>query len=188
MSKTIIVIVNGKPRAGKDQLIEYVEDRLKSLNIPSDSFSSIQPVKDMMANIGIDVTKKTPEDRKLLADIGDSLELHSNYKSYKCIETVNNWNQKRELNNVFFLHIREKKMIDYIQEYYSNIDDISIMKVLVTSPRQVDKSSNSADANVNDILYDYTIDNNKDLSHLDNLAGDFVTTLFLPYGGKYNYN
>lgn len=188
MSKTIIVIVNGKPKAGKDQLIEYVEDRLKSLNIPSDSFSSIQPVKDMMENIGINVTNKTPEDRKLLADIGDSLELHSNFKSYKCIETVNNWNQKQELNNVFFLHVREKKMIDYIQEYYSNIDAINIVKVLVTSPRQINKSSNSADANVGDIDYEYTVKNDGDLGHLDTLAGDLVTHLFGSHGGKYNYN
>ena len=108
-----VIVVNGKPRAGKDTAIAFMQEILAEHGIQSMQFSSIDPVRNVIQALGIDVSAKTPADRALLAEIGAAVEKHSGYRSKACLTEA-----LRFLccyhNAVVFLHIREPAMIETV--------------------------------------------------------------------------
>lgn len=176
-----IVFVNGKPRAGKDTAIGFLRQSFRRLGYMSGEFSSIDPVREMLLTAGIDVSQKTPADRKLLSRVGDEVEDHCSYRSAHCIaaarELFINASAKGQW-GVMFLHTREPKLIRKIAEMAeADLNAISI-NVLVRSPWEIAEASNESDAGVNDgITYDYIIENDGMLSHLQDRCGSLAQTL-----------
>ncbi|PZR89746.1 MAG: hypothetical protein DI537_20295 [Stutzerimonas stutzeri] len=161
-----VVIINGKPRSGKDTAVGFMQGVLKESCISSASFSSIEPVRTLLANAGIDVTAKTPADRALLAEIGFSLEKHSAYRSRATVEfTLEFFRLLAHKSGVVFLHIREPEMIERVTRLIEE-KGFDTITILVESNRAEKVISNAADMNVGDIDYTAILSNHGSLELL----------------------
>lgn len=166
----VVIIVNGRPRAGKDSTVNAMSQILYGAGFATDSFSSIDPIRHMLDRAGFDTSAKTPEDRALLAEVGDAVEKHSQFRSQRCIRsTLHFFDITGEKSAAMFLHVREPHIIDRICDQITKApgQDYRALKVFVTSPREEKQSSNAADSNVADVEYDSVIAN---ISTLDYLA------------------
>ena len=167
-----VFILNGKPRAGKDSAIAAMTQILRCSNVAVEAFSSIDPVKQMVARAGIDTSGKTPEDRALWAEIGNSVEKHSQWRTQRCFSEIAQFfnfvddNGTGNNSAVMFLHVREKLIIDRIAERVNRRLDWSVLKVIMRSNRAENVSSNAADMGVDEIEYNDEIVNNGTLDDL----------------------
>lgn len=164
-----VIIVNGRPRVGKDSTITAMTNLLTAERVPVTAFSSIDPIRDMLASAGIDVSAKSPADRRLMAEVGDSVEKHSNYRTNACILKAIDFFEANPGRAVIFLHVREKAIIERVKVRLENHPSggCKVLKVLVTGPRGEEVFSNHADRDVGLVGYDDTIHND---STLDDLA------------------
>lgn len=159
-----VIFVNGAPRAGKDTVIEFMQQHLDARNLPSGSFSSIDPVRAMLNRIGMNTSGKTEADRKLLATIGDALEEHSKRRSSWCVWNAVDFFSENGF-GVFFLHVREPLLIQRITAALAPLG-ITCLTVFVDGARAEYVFSNPADAGVADMVYDHTLLNNGTLEDL----------------------
>lgn len=161
-----VIIVNGKPRAGKDTAIAMMANHLKANGIETDSFSSIDPVRAMLARAGFYLQDKTLDDRALLAEVGDAVEKHSRWRSSQSFAKVESFFERTEDRPaVMFLHVREKLLIDRIADKV-RANGWQILLVYVKSKRAEQVYSNAADMGVTEIGYDAEISNDGDLNDL----------------------
>lgn len=174
--KTVIVI-NGKPRAGKDSTVEAMSALLKASDIMVTSFSSIDPVRDMLARVGFNLTSKTPEDRALLAEVGDSVEKHSQWRSGKCFGEISYFFDTAGAGRsaVMFLHVREPYLIRRIEERVRG-RGWEFITCFVRSKRAEDVTSNAADMGVEDMTYDTEIWNDGTLDDLARACDQMLFT------------
>lgn len=164
-----VIIVNGPPRAGKDTAIEFMTRAFKQRGYTVREFSSIDPVRNQMQFFGIDVTQKTPADRKLLATIGDALQEHSDYRTNQCIAEAKkffDWVKSHRdpiMKGVMFIHIREPDLIKKLEL------DMTVPVTTVYVKGGLSESvehNNPADANTEKMNYDIYIFNNGSLGGL----------------------
>lgn len=163
--KTVIVI-NGRPRAGKDSTVLAMQQILKGAGIATSDFSSIDPVRFMLQEAGIDLSAKTPEDRALLAEVGFSLEKHSHWRSQRCFRMIYGFfedNSSRPA--VMFLHVREPEIIARITDRVER-RKWRMLTVLVKSIREENVISNAADLGVEGMKYHEVLENNGTLDDL----------------------
>lgn len=160
-----VIIVNGRPRAGKDSSIEAMTNILTGAGIPTTAFSSIDPIRNMLTKAGLDVSAKTERDRALLAEVGDAVERHSEFRSRKCVAEAARFFFVCRGEAVMFLHVREKAIIDRISEKLAR-SGVKVLKIAVVSERAEHVTSNAADAGVDDIGYDAVLTNNGTLDDL----------------------
>jgi hypothetical protein len=187
MSEITVIFVNGKPKAGKDSFINLMGFHLDELNIPHRSFSSIDPIRDMLANVGANVTQKTTADRDLMSVIGDLLEDHSNIRSKSCLKAIISTASNGILtdrNIVLFLHVREPKIINKIkaltaEEFKDTNTVVNFVSILIQSYRQEKGDSNTSDAGVLGMSYDYSINNSGTRGELYDAAIHMVEQLQL---------
>lgn len=172
--KTVIVI-NGKARAGKDTAIACMRNILKANGIESEAFSSIDPVRQMLHRAGLNTDAKTPADRALLAEVGDSVEKHSYFRSTRSFMEIHGFFMNTEDRPaVVFLHVREPAIIERIGGKVRS-RGWRMVHIFVRSDREEDVTSNAADMGVANMRYDTTIHNN---GTLDDLARACDQTLF----------
>lgn len=170
-NKLIVVIINGKPRAGKDTLVAYTRHHLRIAGVGTASHSSIEPVKNMMHNAGVFIGKKDEADRALLSEVGDSLEKHSFFKTKLCLDKIHALDDRTVGDGaVMFLDVREKLMMDKLEAELQSFEDIWFHKILLVSNRQAEITSNTADANVGQAVYHETLTNNGTMADFDNTA------------------
>lgn len=164
-----IIVMNGKPRAGKDTAVMF----MRHLLISNDehltySFSAIDPVKTMLATAGIDCTGKTEKDRNLLATIGDLVEEHSEFKTKECLRFVRDKIVGAHHDVVVFVYMREPDMIAKFKKLVmedasfkmsvAGVERITFSTVNTLSNRSIDVS-NDADSKTDDYEYDYSLFN-----------------------------
>ena len=169
-----VIVVNGQPRAGKDTFIEMVTSSLQSRGVHVDSFSSIDPVRDMLSGAGFNLRRKTEADRKLLAVVGAAMEEHSSWRTSRCIDEIRFFKFTR-FNGVFFLHVREPAIISNIRLNLPS--ETKLSTVFIESTRAEDVTSNAADAGVRGMTYDLTIHNNGTLDDLRRVAEEYAMAL-----------
>lgn len=166
-----IIIVNGAPRSGKDTFVNFCLKELKGLG---KSVSTVDFVKEIAAMCGWDGTK-TLKNREFLSNLKDLLTEWGDVP-YKKIA-------------------KEIALFDYALNQYDIDGDRGFVFVMCREPQEIQKFvdrlgaktlcvrreeaensefSNHADANVLDYEYDYYIDNNKNLAHLQNAARVFL--------------
>ena len=170
--KTIIAI-NGKPRAGKDSAVEFMQAILRDYDMLSEAFSSIQPVKDLLAP-EVDLSAKTPADRKLLSIVGDALQGHSQFRTNAALSRM----LVMPDNGVFFLHIREPDLIELLRRECLSFG-WRFERVFVESNRAEDVQNNPSDANVATGEYDHRLYNNSTLAELDQECFELLLRLRL---------
>ncbi len=161
-----VIVVNGRPRAGKDTAIAFMQGILQEHRIASIQFSSIDPVRDVVQRLGIDVSAKTPADRALLAEIGSSVEKHSGYRSKACLTEALRFFASHS-KAVVFLHIREPAMIETVAAGLDRMAKIDLISVLVESERAEHVTSNAADMGVEGLSYNAKLSNHGSLPLLE---------------------
>lgn len=171
---TTTIIVNGFARAGKDSFVAACKLHL-NFDIMVSSFSSIDPVRDLLKRSGIDTSAKTEADRKLLALVGAALEEHSNWRTNSCVDFITDaeldrWHDQKA---VVFLHIREPENIQKVIAGIKAKKLGDVHTVLIRGPREV-QADNIADKAVLDMRYDDVLHNNSTLDALYVLAGHYL--------------
>lgn len=172
-----IVFLNGKKRAGKDSLADYMVSSAKHYGVRVRQVSSIDPVRNAFEVIGIDPKRKTPEVRAAMADVGDALQKHLKFRSlWVCRQA-----QDADLDavHVLIVHMREPDIIDETIESLAKLGYNDATKVFLRSSRgDVEEDSNAADAGVwRDNYYDHVIDNDGTIQELSHKAVDLLKIL-----------
>lgn len=186
-TRTKVVIINGKPQSGKDTFCKYAQgycDDDESANTLI--ISSVDPLKDMLTQLGWDGTK-TDKIRDMLMDMkqlwvqnqdGPTMFLFNNILEFHKACTGED--------NIVFVHIREpeeiKKLVNALTGFESmGIDVISLLVIRnggEDTPNQPAETRRSDDeALINSYKYDVTINNDEDLIKLQELAAEFVDKL-----------
>ena len=186
-TRTKVVIINGKPQSGKDTFCKYAQgycDDDESANTLI--ISSIDPLKEMLTQLGWDGTK-TDKIRDMLMDMkqlwvqnqdGPTMFLFNNILEFHKACTGED--------NIVFVHIREpeeiKKLVNTLTGFESmGIDVISLLIIRKggeDTPNQPAGTRRSDDeALINSYEYDVTINNDGDLIKLQELAAEFVDKL-----------
>lgn len=186
-TRTKVVIINGKPQSGKDTFCGFAQgycDDDESANTLI--ISSVDPLKEMLAQLGWDGTK-TDEIRDMLMCMkqlwvqnqdGPTMFLFNNILEFHKACTGED--------NIVFVHIREpeevKKLVNALTGFESmGIDVISLLVVRKggeDTPNQPAETRRSDDeALINSYEYDVTINNDEDLIKLQELAAEFVDKL-----------
>ena len=186
-TRTKVVIINGKPQSGKDTFCKYAQgycDDDESANTLI--ISSVDPLKEMLAQLGWDGTK-TDKIRDMLMDMkqlwvqnqdGPTMFLFNNILEFHKACTGED--------NIVFVHIREpeeiKKLVNALTGFESmGIDVISLLVIRKggeDTPNQPAETRRSDDeALINSYEYDVTINNDEDLIKLQELAAEFVDKL-----------
>lgn len=186
-TRTKVVIINGKPQSGKDTFCGFARgycDDDESANTLI--ISSVDPLKEMLAQLGWDGTK-TDEIRDMLMCMkqlwvqnqdGPTMFLFNNILEFHKACTGED--------NIVFVHIREpeeiKKLVNALTGFESmGIDVISLLVIRESgedTPNQPAGTRRSDDeALINSYEYDVTINNDDDLIKLQELAAEFVDKL-----------
>lgn len=187
ITRTKVVIINGKPQSGKDTFCGFAQgycDDDESANTLV--ISSVDPLKEMLAQLGWDGTK-TDEIRDMLMCMkqlwvqnqdGPTMFLFNNILEFHKACTGED--------NIVFVHIREpeeiKKLVNALTGFESmGIDVISLLVIRENgedTPNQPAGTRRSDDeALINSYEYDVIINNDGDLIKLQELAAEFVDKL-----------
>ena len=168
MSKKIFII-NGSGGVGKDSFVKLFAD-----NYGRDlvwNYSSVDKVKRIAKEIGWK-GKKTEKDRKFLSDLKLLTTEYNNMPFNDLTKKIKAFENSEA--QVLFLHIREPEEISKIIEYCLTFDTLSIHTILVQRKGTIQITSNMADKNVFNYIYDITIHNDGELDDLNNIAKRFV--------------
>lgn len=158
-----VICVNGSPRSGKDTAVSFMSETLSNMGVPTMAFSSIDPVKAMLRDF-VNLKRKTEADRKLLSVVGDAMQEHSGFRTgYSLFQIKEFFSDKA--NGVFFLHMREPKLIN-LMKINCEAEGIRFIRVLLESIRAENVTSNPSDAGVANGMYDARMENNGSLDEL----------------------
>lgn len=163
-----LFIINGSGSHGKDTFIEFVRRNCTHTL----SFSTIEPIRDNLPQLGINVSNKTEADRLLLSSIKAAIMKYDPEWSRKQV-----YNLEKEIKNnlyatdpIIFIHCREKEDIDRIKS-------LGAYTLLIRNKNVPHIISNESDKNVFDYDYDFIIDNNDDLTVFAEKASNFSRTM-----------
>lgn len=163
MEKTVL-IVNGNPGSGKTTV-----ENLISQWVPSMIHSSVKVVKDIDLKYFDGRDYKTEESRKFLSDMKHFLlaetsiiedDLNSKYEEFGYSK-----------NEILMIDMREK---NEIIKYKKKFDAITLF---INNPRTNILLSNKSDSQVNEINYDFVIENDGDIHDLEIKVLQFLKQL-----------
>ena len=162
MTNHTVILINGRPRTGKDTVVNFMCNALMERGYMAEAFSSIDPVKAMLGAV-VDLSQKTEADRILLSEVGDALEKHSAFRTNRCIWFAEDVFRASE-NAVVFLHVREPENIEKLRATFL-AKGVNVVRLLVVSDRGIDVDSR-ADQVAGTGEYDLAIRNNSTLGVL----------------------
>lgn len=170
-----IIIINGYPGSGKTTFQLFCSAMIKNAGYSAYSRSTVDEVKHIASYCGWDGSK-TPENRKFLSELKQLLISYNDFclndiKGFvEAIRTI----EKNNKNCTIFIDCREK---DEIEKLVNAFPHDQVKRVCII--RTVDQStlSNHADRDVYEITYDYYINNNESLSHLNEEARLFCKSI-----------
>jgi hypothetical protein len=165
MSRQIVIAINGYARSGKDTVCEFMIQHMRRRGWRGNSISSIDPVRNMLRDMGVPVDLKRPAERDLMAEVKSALERYNWWSTRLCAQQVHGWlTMIPEAHSICFAHMRETAAI---QKFLGLFGPTVVKKTLfVTSPREERVLSNAADADVENMPYDFTLRNDGTLDDL----------------------
>lgn len=170
--KEYIIVINGKPRAGKDTFVKFFARSLKWNKYYYRNLSSIDPVKEAMKSLGWK-GEKTEVWRAMLSAVKslwvDKVNGPFNY-IVDLVKEIKDSMKKENKTGFIFIHIREPEEIKKIEDYYGG----ECITIFVNNKNVKDVKSNSSDAGVADYKYDYYVDNDGDLEDYQNTINEFT--------------
>jgi hypothetical protein len=165
---TTVILINGKPRAGKDTFVDAMTQGLQHLGVSVARFSSIEPIRDMLGHAGFDLAQKTEADRKLLSTVGDAVEDHSEFRSARCFDEVQKHRRTAGRRGVVFLFIREPAIWERVKArlntgLVAQYQPYTFLSIFIENPDVPEVVSNPSDAGVYGMTYDAVIHNDGSL-------------------------
>ena len=169
-----IVVINGMPRAGKDQFVQFCQKHTTWC----ENLSTVDFVKQIATQCGWDGTK-TSKNREFLSDLKDLLTQWGDvpFEDVKRRATLFNANaisydfSTDEV--IVFVHCREP------QEIAKFVREMNAITLLIRREAiENNKQSNHADAEVFNYNYDYIVENNGTLEELEESAVTFLREVF----------
>lgn len=164
--KKKIFILNGMGGSGKDTFVKMV-----AKYIPTRHISIADRAKALAHCVGWNGTK-TPKDRKFLYDLKHLVDEYNDSNYADIVEQVKIFN-KDPFTQFLFIDMRE------INQIKRACKDFNAISVLVKRNNAEKITNNPADAQTLDknYKYDFVIENNTTLEHLNKLARQFVKGL-----------
>lgn len=154
-----IFITNGTGGSGKDTFAEFLNEI-----VPVYKYSSIDKIKEVAKHCGW-LGGKTEKDRKFLSDLKILTSEYSDLSYQHVAAHIHSFLDAYETRwEVMLIDIREPEEINRVKK------DFNAKTILIENPRIPDITSNMADANVRNYIYDYIIIN-------DGTLDDFRTTV-----------
>ena len=165
MVRKTVLIVNGKPRAGKDTFVE-----LLSYMIPVYKYSIIEKVKCVALDCGWK-GKKEERDRKFLYELKKLTDEYSDMSFVDVYERIEAF-AKDEIKEVLFaVDIRDPEDIEMMK------DLTGAFTVFIENENVPEITSNPADANVANYEYDFVIKNNGTMDDYKREVYNFLMAL-----------
>ena len=165
MVRKTVLIVNGKPRAGKDTFVE-----LLSCMIPVYKYSIIEKVKCVALDCGWK-GKKEERDRKFLYELKKLTDEYSDMSFIDVYERIEAF-AKDEIKEVLFaVDIRDPEDIEMMK------DLTGAFTVFIENENVPEITSNPADANVANYEYDFVIKNNGTMDDYKREVYNFLMAL-----------
>lgn len=176
----LVVVVNGRPRAGKDTTVTLMQAHFTIAGWTLVEFSSIQPVKDLMLKAGVitpkDLAEKSDELRDMLAEIGDSLQKFNGFRTRGVVDRFNGLAWRTEGPLVLVVHMREPILIEQLRATFE-AKGVPFKVVVVKNDRVPAITSNAADAGVEGTVWDYAVENQRDIAFLATQVSQLVPAL-----------
>lgn len=150
--KSIVLLITGKPRSGKDTFHLI----LKNIGYTVTNYSLADNAKEVCRHLGIEPKDKPNDYRKLLSDIKIALDNYNNFNLKSAINLI-----KHKIGEVEFICIqaREEKDINFIKNYFGDNPNLAVYSLLVVRDVCEGTYGNIADDNIN-FETDITIVNN----------------------------
>ena len=165
MVRKTVLIVNGKPRAGKDTFVE-----LLSYMIPVYKYSIVEKVKCVALDCGWK-GKKEERDRKFLYELKKLTDEYSDMSFIDVYEKIEAF-AKDEIKEVLFaVDIRDPEDIEMMKEL------TGAFTVFIENENVPEITSNPADANVANYEYDFVIKNNGTMDDYKREVYNFLMAL-----------
>lgn len=172
MQEKILLIVNGKPRAGKDTFAEMLNKF-----IPVYKYSSIDKVKTIAMDCGWTGAKEE-KDRKFLSEL-KRITTEYNDMAYKDIlEKVAAFDRDEIREKIMIIDVREPEEIERLA------DELGALTVFIQNDNVPEVTSNYADANVENFDYDIKLYNNGTLEEFEEVVEEFVYIMSVLTLGK----
>ena len=169
-----VVVINGMPRAGKDQFVQFCQKHMTWCK----NISTVDFVKQAANFCGWDGTK-TPKNRAFLSDLKNLLTKWDDVPFKRVKRVAENYNSEAisydfDTDEVLvFVHCREPEEIaKFVREM--NAITLLIRREAIESNEQ----SNHSDAEVFNYNYDYVVENNGTLEELEESAVAFLHKIF----------
>lgn len=145
--KKRIYITNGMARCGKDTFATFLNEF-----VPTLKYSSIDRVKEIAKLCGWN-GGKTERDRKFLSDLKMLTSAYSDMPFNAIADKVAEFLEDNKY-QIMLIDIREPEEIEKVKEL------LGANTILIANNRVKHISSNVADANVFNYIYDYVVENN----------------------------
>lgn len=182
MRKINVIIVNGKPRSGKDTAIRYIAEYCEGTEIAvCEAHSTIEPVKSLLRKFGWS-GDKTDEARNIMAQMKQFWINNSDGPLKHCIDIIIDMAQRDKNNDlVIMFQIREPDEIAKLVNALRPVErayNLSVSTLFVNRSKADGKAyGNSADTNVADYKYDNIIVNDGTLDELKEVAIKYINEL-----------
>lgn len=169
-----IVVINGMPRAGKDQFVTFCQNHMTWCK----NVSTVDFVKEVAKFCGWN-GEKTPENRAFLSDLKDLLTRWGDVPFRKVRKAAENYNSEAlsydfDTDEVLvFVHCREP---EEIAKFVREMNAITLL--IRRAAIETNEQSNHADAEVFNYDYDYVVENNGTLEELEESAITFLHEIF----------
>ena len=168
MQNKTVVIVNGKPRSGKDTFCNYIANYCDKHEKYCDVWSTIDFEKELLEDIVNRQYDPTSEiDREFLSELKRILNLYYDI-------TFRDFTNLLKLNDgIFLIHSREWSEILKFKDYCRN-NNIRFITVFITRPEE-QSFNNKSDLYCNSTkdMFDILIENNGTLEDLKRNAEQF---------------
>ena len=154
--RKIVIVINGKGKAGKDTICDIVSRHFTSVNV-----SSITPIKEIARQHGWN-GEKDNNARRFLSNLkmafSEYNDLPTQYLLAKYSEFIAD-----QVHEVMFVHIREAAEIDR----FSGMVSTPLVTLFIDRPG-LGRFDNESDDDAGNYTYDYVYVNNKPLESLEN--------------------
>lgn len=169
----LVLIVNGKPRAGKDTFAQFLNNHISVYK-----YSSIDKVKTIAMDCGWKGAKEE-KDRKFLSELKRITTEYSDMAFNDIIEKVAAFDNDEIKEEVMIIDVREPEEIERLA------DELGAITVFIKNDNVPAVTSNYADANVENFDYDIVVDNSGTLEEFEEAVEEFIYILSLLsfYGG-----
>jgi hypothetical protein len=172
-----VVVVNGKPRSGKDTFINYCRIYADNTDCVErvESISSISPVMDALKSLGWDGEKRD-DIRNLLSQLKFFWICNNDGPTAYLIKRILD---VKEDNCAIFVQIREPAEIDKLRNAMIALKPlgIDVTTVLIMRPGTDREYSNTSDNYVFDYEYEHTINNDGTQDQLYSMMIPFMNIL-----------